>query len=206
MVQVGKPAPAFTLPDQDGKAVSLDGLRGHWVVLYFYPKDDTPGCTVEACEFTAALPDFRGLGAVIFGCSADGASAHTKFIAKHKLGIQLLTDADRKVMNAYGAFGEKMMYGKKVEGVIRSTVLIAPDGTVAHHWKTVKAAGHAEQVKLKLLELASSGAAAAVPQAAKKVMKVAKKPAKQAGKKIAKKAPVKKAPAKAAKAKKKAKK
>lgn len=153
MLTIGSPAPAFTLPDQDGTPVALQDLRGRWVVLYFYPKDDTPGCTVEACEFTAALPHFRGLDADVFGCSADGAAAHTKFVAKYKLGIRLLTDADRSTMKRYGAFGTKLMYGKKVEGVIRSTVLIAPDGTVAHHWATVKAAGHAEQVRGKLAEL-----------------------------------------------------
>jgi peroxiredoxin Q/BCP len=166
MLEAGTAAPAFTLPDQDGKPVALNDLKGRWVVLYFYPKDDTPGCTVEACEFTAAMPEFRGLDAEVFGCSADGASAHLKFIAKHKLGIRLLTDADKKVMKTYGAFGKKMMYGKQVEGVIRSTVLIAPDGSVAHHWATVKAAGHAEQVRSKLAELQGIGAAA-VPVTAK---------------------------------------
>jgi thioredoxin-dependent peroxiredoxin len=194
MLEAGTKAPPFTLPDQDGAHVSLQDLRGRWVVLYFYPKDDTPGCTVEACEFTAALPAFRGLDAEVFGCSADGASAHLKFIAKHKLGIKLLTDADRAVMKSYGAFGKKLMYGKQVEGVIRSTVLIAPDGSVAHHWATVKAAGHAEQVRSKLAELQGAGpvAAAAPKQAA---------PAKQASP-VKKAAPVKKAPAKKAPAKK----
>jgi len=184
MLTIGSPAPAFTLPDQDGKAVALKDLRGRWVVLYFYPKDDTPGCTVEACEFTAALPSFRGLDAEVFGCSADGAAAHTKFVAKYKLGIRLLTDADRSVMKTYGAFGTKLMYGKKVEGVIRSTVLIAPDGTVAHHWATVKAAGHAEQVRGKLAELQGGGAAAA-PKTAKPAKAAAKKSAKPAVKKPA---------------------
>ena len=161
MLNPGQKAPLFTLPDQDGSKVSLADLRGRWVVLYFYPKDDTPGCTVEACEFTAALPDFRGSDAIVLGCSADGAAAHTKFIAKHKLGVRLLTDADRSVMKTYGAFGKKVVYGKEVEGVIRSTVLIAPDGTVAHRWAAVKAAGHAEQVRLKLVEL--QGGAATSP-------------------------------------------
>jgi peroxiredoxin Q/BCP len=146
-------APPFTLPDQNGTLVSLAGLRGRWIVLYFYPKDDTPGCTIEACEFTTSLPALSLLNAEVFGCSADGATAHTAFINKHKLGIRLLTDADRSVMRAYGAFGKKMLYGNEVEGVIRSTVLIAPDGTVAHHWETVKAEGHAEQVRNKLMEL-----------------------------------------------------
>lgn len=187
MLTIGSPAPAFTLPDQDGKAVALKDLRGRWVVLYFYPKDDTPGCTVEACEFTAALPAFGGLDAEVFGCSADGAAAHTKFVAKYKLGIKLLTDADRSVMKTYGAFGSKLMYGKKVEGVIRSTVLIAPDGTVAHHWATVKAAGHAEQVRGKLAELQGGGGAAAAAPAKKPAAKkpTAKKPVKAAAKKAA---------------------
>lgn len=196
MLTIGSPAPAFTLPDQDGKAVALKDLRGRWVVLYFYPKDDTPGCTVEACEFTAALPSFRGLDAEVFGCSSDGAAAHTKFVAKYKLGIRLLTDADRSVMKTYGAFGSKLMYGKKVEGVIRSTVLIAPDGTVAHHWATVKAAGHAEQVRGKLAELQGGGGAAA-PAPAKKP--AAKKPAKPAAKKPAAAKAAKKAAKKTAK-------
>ena len=197
MLTLGAKAPAFTLPDQDGKQVSLQDLRGRWVVLYFYPKDDTPGCTVEACEFTAALPAFRGLDAVVYGCSADGASAHQKFIAKHKLGIGLLTDADKKVMKAYGAYGKKLMYGKEVEGVIRSTVLIAPDGVIAHHWPKVKAEGHAEAVRDALAAL--QGGAVAPAAAAKKP--AAKKPAaaKPATKAPAKKAAAKKPAAKKAK-------
>lgn len=187
MLKIGAKAPAFTLPDQNGTAVSLAQASGKWVVLYFYPRDDTPGCTVEACEFTAAQPDFRGLDAEVFGCSADGAAAHTKFIQKHRLGIRLLTDADRSVMKAYGAFGKKVMYGKEVEGIIRSTVLIAPDGTVAHHWAKVKAAGHAEQVRARLAEL-RGGAAPAPTPAGKKAAKPAAKVAKKAPSKRPKKA------------------
>ena len=196
MVTLGAKAPAFSLPDHDGKQVALQDLRGRWVVLYFYPKDDTPGCTVEACEFTAALPAFRGMDAVVYGCSADGASAHQKFIAKHKLGIGLLTDADKKVMKAYGAYGKKLMYGKEVEGVIRSTVLIAPDGVVAQHWPKVKAEGHADAVHAALAAL--QGGAAAPAAAAKKP---AKKPAaakKAAAKPAAAKKPAAKVAAKAA--------
>lgn len=168
MLSIGKPAPAFQLPDQDGKTVSLRDLAGRWVVLYFYPRDDTPGCTVEACEFTAANPEFRGLDADVFGCSSDSANAHQKFIAKHSLGIRLLTDADKKVMKAYGAYGKKVLYGKETVGVIRSTVLIAPDGTVAHHWAKVKAAGHADHVRTKLVELRGGASAPAKKKATKK--------------------------------------
>ncbi|MBL8754149.1 MAG: peroxiredoxin [Planctomycetes bacterium] len=180
MLEAGSEAPAFSLPDQDGKVVSLQELRGRWVVLYFYPKDDTPGCTVEACEFTAARPALADLDAVVLGCSADNAAAHQKFIAKHRLGITLLTDADRKVMRDYGAYGKKVLYGKETVGVIRSTVLIAPDGRIAHRWATVKAAGHAEHVRARLVELQGGAATKVAPRAvrkpaAKKV--VARKPA-----------------------------
>lgn len=205
MLHVGKPAPDFSLPDQDGKKVDSSSLRGRWVVLYFYPRDDTPGCTVEACEFTAALPDFRGLGAEVFGCSADSAAAHTKFIAKYKLGITLLTDASKSVMKAYGAYGEKKLYGKPVVGVIRSTVILSPEGKVAHHWATVKAAGHAEQVRQRLAELQGGAPAMPAAKSAKKAKKAkvtkraaaaaAAKPGKKAQKKAAKKA-AKKAPTK----------
>ncbi len=192
MPEVGRLAPSFSLPDQHGGIQSLADQRGRWVVLYFYPKDDTPGCTVEACEFTAKLPDFRRVDAEVFGCSADSAAAHTKFIAKHRLGITLLTDADRKVMKAYGAFGKKMLYGKQVQGVIRSTALIAPNGQIAHHWASVRAAGHAEQVLAKIAELSGAPTAARKEKTAKAQQetpkkKLAKKPAKKAAKKVAKK-------------------
>jgi peroxiredoxin Q/BCP len=198
MITIGAKAPAFSLPDQDGKQVSLKDLSGRWVVLYFYPKDDTPGCTVEACEFTAAMPAFRGMDAVIYGCSADGATAHQKFIAKHKLGVGLLTDADKKVMKTYGAFGKKLMYGKEVEGVIRSTVLIAPDGVVAHHWPKVKAEGHAEEVRAALAGL-QGGEAQPAKAAAKKPAAKKAAAAKPATKAPAKKAAAKKPAAKKAK-------
>lgn len=147
---VGSPAPAFTLPDQDGNPISLNDLLGRWVVLYFYPKDDTPGCTTEACDFTAGLKDFEDLNAVVLGCSPDNAASHRKFIAKYGLKLTLLSDENHQVMERYGAWGEKKMYGKTTQGVIRSTVLIDPAGQVAHHWKNVRAAGHAEQVRQKL--------------------------------------------------------
>ena len=150
---VGKKAPAFTLPDETGAKVKLSDLAGQWVVLYFYPKDDTPGCTVEACEFTSGLAAFAKLDAAVFGCSRDSAESHRKFIAKYELKVRLLSDPEHGVMEKYGAWGEKSNYGKKFMGVVRSTVLIDPAGKVAYHWPTVKAAGHADEVRQKLAEL-----------------------------------------------------
>lgn len=152
-VEVGKQAPAFTLPDQAGNPVGLEDLQGRWVVLYFYPKDDTPGCTTEACDFTAGLKAFEDLNATVLGCSPDDAASHQQFIRKHDLQLTLLSDEDHQIMEQYGAWGEKNMYGRVTEGVIRSTVLIDPAGKVAQHWKRVKAAGHAEQVRRRLQEL-----------------------------------------------------
>ena len=186
MLEPGTLAPSFQLPDHDGEPVALRDLRGRWVVLYFY----TPGCTVEACEFTAALPALRALDAVVYGCSADGAAAHQRFRAKHALEVPLLTDADREVMAAYGAWGKKVMYGREVEGVIRSTVLIAPDGRIAHHWPNVRAAGHAEQVRAQLAELQGGSAGGAATRAranpAAKVRSAAKTVAPSAAKAAAK--------------------
>lgn len=149
----GKKAPRFALKNQDDKTVKLSDLEGRWVVLYFYPKDDTPGCTVEACDFTAGLKGFERLDATVLGCSPDSTERHRKFIEKHKLKIQLLSDPDHKTMLDYGAWGEKNNYGKVYEGVLRSTVLIDPRGKVAHHWPKVRAEGHAEAVRKKLEEL-----------------------------------------------------
>jgi peroxiredoxin Q/BCP len=154
-IRVGATAPEFNIPDQDGVPVSLSNLRGSWVVLYFYPKDDTPGCTTEACEFTEGIEAFRGLDAVVLGCSADSPEKHRAFIAKYDLAVRLLSDRDHAVMEAYGAWGEKSMYGRTTMGVIRSTVLVDPDGRIAFHWPKVKAAGHADKVREKLAELRS---------------------------------------------------
>ncbi len=154
-ITAGAKAPAFTLNDQDGAAVSLDGLKGRWVVLYFYPKDDTPGCTTEACEFTEGIEAFEGLDAVVLGCSPDTPESHRRFIAKHGLKLRLLSDPAHEVMARYGAWGEKTMYGRTSEGVIRSTVLIDPEGKVARHWPRVKAAGHAAAVREALAALRS---------------------------------------------------
>jgi len=146
-IQEGKAAPAFTLRDAQGKSVSLADFAGRHVILYFYPKDDTPGCTKEACGFRDAWKEIGKLDAVVLGVSADGEASHQKFIAKHKLPFPLLSDPERKVMKTYGAYGEKTMYGRKTVGVIRSTVWIGPDGKVRKHCARVSdAAKHPGQV------------------------------------------------------------
>jgi peroxiredoxin Q/BCP len=150
----GKKAPDFTLDDAKGGRVSLADFKGQHVIVYFYPKDDTPGCTKEACGFRDSWKDLQKAGVVVLGISADGAASHEKFAAKYKLPFPLLSDPDRKVMTAWGAYGDKMMYGKKTKGVIRSTVWIGPDGTVRKHWARVPdAAKHPAQV----LEQVSAG-------------------------------------------------
>jgi peroxiredoxin Q/BCP len=146
-VQEGKAAPKFTLADADGKKVSLADFTGKDVVLYFYPRDDTPGCTKEACGFRDAWKDLQRKKVVVLGVSADSGASHQKFRDKYRLPFPLLSDPERKVMDAYGAYGDKVMYGKKVKGVIRSTVWIGPDGKVRKHWKRVKdAAKHPDEV------------------------------------------------------------
>jgi peroxiredoxin Q/BCP len=149
-IQEGKAAPAFTLTDGAGKKVSLGDFAGKNVILYFYPKDDTPGCTKEACGFRDSWKEIQKLNAVVLGVSADGAESHQKFATKYKLPFPLLSDPDRKVMEKYGAYGEKMLYGKKTVGVIRSTVWIGPDGKVKKHWTRVPSA---EQHPDKVLEV-----------------------------------------------------
>ena len=146
MIEVGKPAPDFSLVADDGRTVSLKDFRGKRVVLYFYPKDDTPGCTVEACSFRDRLPDVSASGAVVLGVSRDDTRSHVKFREKFRLNFPLLSDPDASIHRAYGAWGEKTMYGKTTEGVIRSTVLIDGKGRVARHWPRVRAEGHAAEV------------------------------------------------------------
>lgn len=146
-IQEGKAAPAFTLLNQDGEKISLKELRGQNVIVYFYPRDDTPGCTKEACGFRDFNKEIQALDTVILGVSPDSPESHQKFIDKYSLNFDLLSDPDRKVMGRYEAFGEKKMYGKTVQGVIRSTVWIGPDGKVKKHWRRVpKAADHPEKV------------------------------------------------------------
>ncbi|MCZ7618982.1 MAG: peroxiredoxin [Myxococcota bacterium] len=146
-IEVGKKAPAFRLADADGHPVALADFAGRDLILYFYPRDDTPGCTKEACGFRDAWKQIQKLGAVVVGVSPDSSATHQKFAGKYKLPFPLLSDPDKKVMQKYGAFGEKTMYGKKVTGVIRSTVWIGPDGKVKQHWSRVaKAEAHPAQV------------------------------------------------------------
>jgi len=153
MLEPGDQAPPFTLQDPSGKRVSLEDFAGRNVILYFYPRDDTPGCTKEACGFRDAWTDLQDLGVVVLGVSADDAASHTKFAAKYRLPFTLLSDPDHAVMTAYGAHGPKTMYGKRVVGVIRSTVWIGPDGRVRRHWARVaNAAEHPDQVLAALRE------------------------------------------------------
>jgi len=153
-IEEGKKAPAFTLTDARGKRVALKDFAGRDVIVYFYPRDDTPGCTKEACGFRDLGKQIDEHGAAVIGISPDDAESHARFAKKYALPFTLLSDPDKKVMEKYGAFGEKMMYGKKTRGVIRSTVWIGPDGRVRKHWKKVpKAADH----PAKVLEALESG-------------------------------------------------
>jgi peroxiredoxin Q/BCP len=146
MVEAGKPAPDFTLPDQTGKNVTLSKLKGSPVVLYFYPKDDTPGCTKEACAFRDAFADYKKAGAVILGVSPDNSASHAKFAKKFELPFTLLADQANKVCAAYGVWKEKNMYGKKYMGVERTTFVIDRQGTVAKVFPKVKVDGHSVAV------------------------------------------------------------
>lgn len=153
MPEVGEKAPAFTLPDQSGKPVKLSDYKGKAVVLYFYPKDDTPGCTREACAFRDEHSALVKAGAVVLGVSPDDTSSHAKFAGKYKLPFPLLADKDHSVSEKYGAWGEKTLYGRKFLGITRSTFLIDGSGKVARVWPRVKVDGHAEQVREGLAEL-----------------------------------------------------
>jgi len=155
-VKVGDTAPAFELVGDDGERLSLASLRGKKVVLYFYPKDDTPGCTVEAKDFSAALPAFRALGAEVVGVSRDSTERHRNFCKKHGLTVRLLTDDDGSVHRAYGAWGEKKLYGRVSEGCIRSTFLIDEQGVLRAVWSPVRVQGHVQAV-LATLEQGTLG-------------------------------------------------
>jgi peroxiredoxin Q/BCP len=161
MITIGTKAPDFCLENQDDKEVSLKDNKGKWIVLYFYPKDNTSGCTKEACDFTESLKDYKKLNAVIMGVSPDSTELHRNFIEKQSLDITLLSDPDKETHKAYGAWGMKKNYGKEYEGVIRSTFIISPDGNIAETWSKVKVrvkrkdgeTRHVDVVKERLKEL-----------------------------------------------------
>src|SRR5262245_44323106 len=145
-VEVGKKAPAFSLPASDGSTVKLDDFKGKTVVLYFYPKDDTPGCTKEACDFRDSVKKFTRQDAIVLGVSPDSLKSHDKFIAKFDLPFLLLADTDHAVAEKYGAWAEKSMYGKTYMGIERSTFVIGPDGKVKAVFRKVKVDGHVDEV------------------------------------------------------------
>ncbi len=146
MPQEGTKAPSFTLKDTNGKEVKLSDFKGKKVVLYFYPRDDTPGCTVEACEFRDAKAQFTKKGAVVLGVSKDDEVSHQKFVKKYDLNFTLLSDPDHKVIEKYGAWAEKSLYGKKFMGIVRSTFVIDEDGTILKAFPKVSPEGHAKEI------------------------------------------------------------
>ncbi|MFV0481502.1 MAG: peroxiredoxin [Campylobacteraceae bacterium] len=153
MLKVGDNAPSFSLNDQDSKTVTLQSVKGKWVVLYFYPKDDTPGCTKEACSFTSNLPDFDGLDAVILGVSNDDEKSHQDFIKKYKLKITLLSDVLAKTSKDYDVYKLVNKDGKDMMRIVRATFIINPDGKIAKTWYTVSVDEHVEDVRDSLKEL-----------------------------------------------------
>lgn len=153
MVELDAVAPDFCLPNQDDVEICLRDLKGKWIVLYFYPKDNTPGCTTEACDFSEAAPDFSALNAVILGVSADSTAKHRNFIEKKDLNITLLSDESKGMLEEYGVWSLKKNYGKEYMGIVRSTLIIDPKGIVKAVWKSVKVKDHARIVKEKLEEL-----------------------------------------------------
>jgi peroxiredoxin Q/BCP len=155
-IEEGAAAPEFSLPSQDGKKISLKSLRGKPVVLYFYPKDDTPGCTKQACAFRDRSDEFKALGAVVLGVSGDDVDSHRKFAGKFELNFPLLADEGFAVSEKYGAYREKNMYGKKSMGIQRSTFLIDAQGMVARVWKRVSVDGHDEQTLEALRKLTTA--------------------------------------------------
>ena len=152
-LEIGNKAPNFNLPNQNGNSVRLDDFAGRWLVVYFYPRDDTPGCTVEANDFTRLKKDFEKKETVILGVSPDNEAKHCKFIDKHGLKIDLLADCEKSMLSDYGVWQEKSMYGKTYMGVVRTTYLINPDGNIAGAWTKVKAKGHADAVLKRLIDI-----------------------------------------------------
>ncbi len=150
MLEVGTQAPEFCLPNQDEEEICLRDIKGRWIVLYFYPKDNTPGCTTEACDFTAAEPEFVGLDAMILGVSPDSPKKHRSFIEKKDLKITLLADEEKELCNAFGVWQLKKFMGREYMGVVRSTFIIDPDGKIVAVWNKVRVKGHVNEVKEKL--------------------------------------------------------
>src|SRR4026209_1889100 len=155
LIDPGKKAPNFTLKDQSGQAHSLGDSAGHPIVLYFYPKDDTPGCTTESCAFQTLLPGFRKSKAAVLGVSILDEESKARFAAKHGLTFPLLADADHEVADKYGVWQQKMRYGRKYMDIVRTTYLIGPDGKVARRWDKVQVEGHAEEVERAVQDLKS---------------------------------------------------
>jgi len=153
MLEIGNTIPDFCLPNQDEEEICFRDIKGRWIVLYFYPKDNTPGCTTEACDFTEALPDFTVLEAIVLGVSPDSPKKHRNFIEKKGLKITLLADEEKELCKKFGVWQLKKNYGREYMGVVRSTFLIAPDGTLAYKWEKVRVKGHVDEVKAKLEEL-----------------------------------------------------
>jgi thioredoxin-dependent peroxiredoxin len=187
-VRVGDVAPAFTLPDDTGNYITLASLRGQRVVLYFYPKDDTSGCTVEACEFRDLLPRFQASNVLVYGVSPDTVATHQKFKAKYNLTFPLLSDATHLVSETYGTWREKSMYGNKYMGMMRTTYVISPEGIVEQVWEKVAHEGHAAEVEAFLRGEAPPAPAAKKPASKPTVKKAAKKVATKPAKKVVKKA------------------
>jgi peroxiredoxin Q/BCP len=152
-LEIGQPAPDFATPNQTGEIIKLADFAGKWLVLYFYPKDNTPGCTTEAIDFTALSPQFQGLNTTILGVSPDSEKSHCRFIEKHNLTIQLLSDPQHQLAEIYQVWGLKKFMGKEYMGIMRSTFLIDPRGNIAHIWSNVKVKAHAAAVLKKLQEL-----------------------------------------------------
>jgi len=153
MVKIDDKAPEFCLPNQDDVEICLRDIKGKWIVLYFYPRDSTPGCTTEACEFTEAAPDFSELDAIVIGVSADTTKKHRSFIEKNDLGITLLSDEDTLMMQAYGVWQMKKNYGKEYMGIVRTTLIINPDGVIKAFFEKVKVKEHVSKVKAELERL-----------------------------------------------------
>ena len=150
MLEIGDRVPSFCLSNQDEEEICFRDIKGRWIVLYFYPKDNTPGCTTEACDFTKAIPNFRDMGAIVLGVSPDSPKKHRNFIEKKELDITLLCDEDKFLCKDFGVWQLKKSYGREYMGVVRSTFLISPNGVVAFKWDKVRVKGHVEAVKEKL--------------------------------------------------------